>query len=470
MREMLAFMGFRADFLRFVLMRDLVLVRQLIVLYVLSADFGTSSVKLALVDRQGELHRVSKRSYHYTVRDADYVEIDPKALLQAFWEGVGEFGADLGQVFALAVDAFAPSLLLMDEMGTPLYPLVTHMDRRSRAQAARIAETFGEEKFLAATGTLPHAGGVTLTTLLWFLENEPRLMEKTYKIGHLTTYLYKMLTGEWAIDPVNACITGLYNTVSDRGWSEEIISAFGVPPRLLPPIRQVGEESAPLLPAVAAKRGLPKNTRVFLGTQDVAAAQIGAGNNQSGDVLMISGSSEMVSVLTDRPVIDQRYYLRRAAQPGLWQAFSITTGGFALDWFWREFCRELSEEEFFSHYLPELLESRQSAGGVKFSPYLSGDRQSMQQKTGSFLGLTLSTTREDVLYSILEGIQKQSIRTLALCEQSIAIHTPIKATGNLVDAQCYLALKEQLLCGRAITALDNCPLKGNALLAFTAKK
>lgn len=433
---------------------------------VLSADFGTSSVKLALVDRKLNLLKTTKRSYQYSIDRTDYVEINLEELLKAFFDGVREFGEDLQYVEAIAIDTFAPSPVFMDVEGRALYPLITHMDRRSRVEAQEICDTYDVRRFLAVTGTLPHAGGVTLTTLLWFMKNRPDIVMKTEKLGHLTTYLYKLLTGRWAIDPVNACITGMYDTVGGDGWSQEICSAFHVPSNLLPPIGQIGEEYGRLLDKMAEKLGVGKGIPVLLGTQDVAAAQIGAGNEKRGDVLLISGSSEMISILIDQPVVNEKYYLRKSATAGLWQIFSITIGGFAQDWFLREFCREMAGSEFFEKYVPQVIFGHQSLNKVEFEPYLSGDRQSMEKKTGSFRGMTLSTTREDLLYALIEGIQKQSVQTLKQCEKISPINTPLNATGNLLEIKCYHQMKQQLFEGKEIRVLDQCPLRGNAILAY----
>jgi sugar (pentulose or hexulose) kinase len=49
-----------------------------------------------------------------------------------------------------------------------------------------------------------------------------------------------------------------------------------------------------------------------------------------------------------------------------------------------------------------------STGGVRFEPYLAGERTSVTQKQGSFTGLTLSTTREQLLSSIIEALAAAS--------------------------------------------------------------
>lgn len=121
-----------------------------------------------------------------------------------------------------------------------------------------------------------------MTSLLWFFHYRPELTKKIYKIGHLSTYLFKRLTGQWAMDEVNASITGMYDTVHNSGWSKEICEKSGVPMSILPPVKEAGNTFELVLPEMAEKLGVGRNTMVNLGTQDVASALAGAGADKKG--------------------------------------------------------------------------------------------------------------------------------------------------------------------------------------------
>ncbi len=41
---------------------------------------------------------------------------------------------------------------------------------------------------------------------------------------------------------------------------------------------------------------------------------------------------------------------------------------------------------------------------MRFEPYLAGDRTSIEQRSGAFTGLTLSTTREQMLQAVIESL------------------------------------------------------------------
>lgn len=431
-------------------------------MYILSADFGTSSVKTAVMDERGNIYRLVKKSYSYFASSKDGFEILVEDIENAFLASVEELNAYIPQVEAVSFDCFAPSVILMDENGNALCPLITHLDRRSRQQSREILNKIDAETFLGITGTLPHAGGVTLTTLLWIKKHQPQLYKKIYKVGHLSTYLFKKLTGNWGIDTVNASITGMYETIAEGGWSETICGRLGVDMDLLPPVRDLHHTAAPLLEEMKQRMGCDKDVAVMLGTQDCASALLGAGAQKPGDVLCISGSSEMVCILTDRPHISRDYYVRATGKAGLWQIFCITSGGFALDWFRREFYREMAEEEFFREYLPGLLTQNFDCNGIRFYPYLSGDRQSLRKKRGGFAGLTLDSKRDEMLCALLLGIQEPSAQILKKCSAFMPENYRLKATGNMAENPAYLELKRKVLGVGQIELTDNCPLRGNA--------
>ena len=169
-------------------------------MYTLSADFGTSSVKTAVIDEHRTILKASRRSYQYRILEENQVELSMETVEAAFYETVRELKEFLPYVSLISFDTFAPSLVMMEKDGKPLYPIVTHLDRRSREYTKKIIDIFGKDKYRNITGTLPYAGGVTLTSLLWFFHYRPELTKKIYKIGHLSTYLFKRLTGQWAMD------------------------------------------------------------------------------------------------------------------------------------------------------------------------------------------------------------------------------------------------------------------------------
>lgn len=431
----------------------------------LSIDFGTSAVKLSIIDDSGFIKCCSKRDYPYLLLPGEKAELSPKHLFSALFSAAKALDpALLQRVEYLCYDTFSPSLVLMDDSGELIYPnIITHLDRRSRAQSDYISKVIGNHRYMNISGIYPFAGGCSAMTLLWFRLHRPELIPHIKKAGHLTTYLHKIFTSLWMTDLVNASMLGLYETTTQRGWSKELISEFQFSESWFPDIYTPGLALGRLLPSIAEKLGVPAGIPVSVGTNDVAAAQMGAHNNSSGQIMNTAGSSEMVSILSDQPAASPHYYLRNSALPGLWQIYATTAGGFAVDWFYRQFCRELSKEDFYGEYIEKCIEKYKDSAVLAFDPYLTGDRQSLEKKTGAWHGLTLSSTREEMLISMLKSIQSVLYGTLQEAKSFLTLNCVIKISGGMVTPS-YLKIKELEMPDYTFKQVDNCPVLGNVEL------
>jgi sugar (pentulose or hexulose) kinase len=57
---------------------------------------------------------------------------------------------------------------------------------------------------------------------------------------------------------------------------------------------------------------------------------------------------------------------------------------------------------------------------VRFDPYLAGDRTSIEQRQAAFTGLTLATTREQMLGAVIEALAEASAARIALFRKNRA--------------------------------------------------
>ena len=429
---------------------------------VLALDIGTSSLKAGLFDHHYNLILTDKVDYAYDTCGM-HVQLDPEKIWRAFLDVSENLRGHLGRVELVVQCVLSPSLIPMDESGNPLYPSIIHWDRRSVKQAKEALSLIGKERFLESAGNLPYPGGISLTSLLWIKEKEPEIFKKAFKFGHMNTFFLKRLTGNWSIDPTNASLTGLYNTVANSGWIEDFTHAFGIPTEKLPPVIQSLVVIGGVTKEVASITGVKSGTPVLMGSNDTSSAALGAGVFENGQILNISGSGELLAICLDQPIPDEKYYLRTHLLPDRWLAFDLTTGGFALEWFRIQFCREMKEEEFYDSYLESILrENRRTT--VKFLPHLAGDRTSLKQKKASFSGLTLATCREDCLYAVSEAILDRTKRLLNKMAKKINLDKFIYLTGGRAN-QALLDYKRRRLPGFEIVVKEDCALYGCATMA-----
>lgn len=431
----------------------------------LSIDFGTSSVKMSVLDENRNTIAWAKEPYSYIILPGNKSEMKEADLMNALFKAAAKFDRDLLQkVDWLCYDTFSPSPVFMDKEGNLIYKnLITHLDRRSTEQSQFIKNTMGCDHYMNISGIYPYPGGCSAMTFIWFLQNMPEIYKDTYRIGHLATYVHYQFTGKWMVDLVNASMMGLYDTIHQSGWSDELIETFGFEKRIFNEIYNPGVQCGTLLPAMAEKLGLKAGIPVAAGTNDMAAANVGALNTKPGEIMNAAGSSEMVSVLVDRPIPNPDYYLRNTAIPGIWQVYATTAGGFAVEWFYKQFCEHMTPDQFYGEFMAKAIEDYLEDESVTFTPYLSGDRQSIEFKTASWFGLTLGTTKGQMLVAVLKAMNRVLKKAIDQASELVPLSGVMKISGGLQN-EAYDRLKAHIIPGLEFMIVDDCPILGNAEL------
>ena len=115
-------------------------------------------------------------------------------------------------------------------------------------------------------------------------------MRRADLAGHLNTFLHRQFTGARVIDPANASFTGLYDTVEQSGWNEELYKAVGRLPRQLPQVLESNTIAGKILPGAASRFGLRAGTPVLAGIVDTSSA-----------MLLIGARLASFSMSADRP-------------------------------------------------------------------------------------------------------------------------------------------------------------------------
>jgi xylulokinase len=224
--------------------------------------------------------------------------------------------------------------------------------------------------------------------------------------GHLNSFLHRQFTGQRVIDPSNASFTGLYMTVSQRGWSDELADVIGVRLRQLPQIKGANEIGGHLRADAARALGLRQGTPMLVGCVDTSAAMLLAGA-EPGRLLEVAGSTDVLALCTDKPRPHERLLTRALGVGPLWMSVStIAAAGSSLTWMHEQMFPDLSQAAFY-RLVGKLADERDSAG-VTFDPYLAGDRTSLQQPRGAFAGLTLATTRCHLLAAVIDALARAS--------------------------------------------------------------
>src|SRR5688572_18955903 len=253
----------------------------------LGIDVGSSSVKTALL-RNGKVVSRITRAYFPTRHEGVRVEVDPDAILKAIRTTIAELGAAARRADALALAVMSPAWVAMDAKGKALTPIVTHQDRRSVETALKLEDCVGRENHLQLAGNRPFPGGISSTTWAWYREHQPGVLRKADLVGHLNTFLHRRLTSARVTDPSNASFMGLYRTLDQSGWSEELCEAVGASPDVLPEVHEADRVGGKVRGDAARAFGLTQGMPVTVGIVDTSSAMLLAGTTP-GQLLNVFG-------------------------------------------------------------------------------------------------------------------------------------------------------------------------------------
>ncbi len=376
---------------------------------ILAIDIGSSSIKAAILTGPGVPKRVVKAAFS-TRYDSTRAEVDEKNILAALHQVIVQLGASVKKVEAIVPTVMAPSWVAMDKRGNAITPIVTHQDRRAIEEARQIESSVGLKRHIKIAGNRPFPGGISSTTWRWFNQHEWAVMKRADLVGHLSTWLCRQFTGARVIDPSNAAFMGLYNTTTLGGWSDELIEAVSADRALLPEIREANRIAGHVTEKGAAAFGLLEGTPVLTGCMDGSAAMLAAGD-KIGQMLNVSGSTDVLALLVDHPKPHESLLTRPLGIGKKWLTVStLAAAGSAVEWARNTFFRDLSANDFYK--LLNRIQRQKTA--VHFVPDLAGSRTAIDESTGSISGLRLGTTREEMLAALCHGLATASGERIGL--------------------------------------------------------
>ncbi len=219
------------------------------------------------------------------------------------------------------------------------------------------------------------------------------------------------MTGEAATEPSDASGTLLFDITAGT-WSTELLEAFDVEPRLLPPIVPSASVAGRLDPKVAAQLGLEPRLPVIAGGGDSPTTALAAGitaarRPQRG--LLSFGTAAQIAVAIDRPRPDVRcsYQLFRHVVDGEWLTIAaIPSAGSSMAWLAGILLPDLETGKAIERLIAEARQVPPGARGVVFVPQLMGRRspRTDPDAAGAFVGLRIQHGRPELARAVLEGV------------------------------------------------------------------
>ena len=443
---------------------------------ILAIDIGTTGLKMGVFQsNHGDVKKIADYSEAYTLnryQNALFGDIDAEKWINAFRNGCKVLQKEVTLVEILSLSGTTPGLTAMDKDGNALFPAILMLDQRSRKQAQFIIDTVGLEELFAHTGNMPVAGGCSLASILWIKENRPDVYRKTYKFGHSNTYFAHWLTGNYAMDPSSASLTALYNTVkNDFTWNEHIAYACGVSTGLMPDLIPASDAVGIVKPELCRDLGFRKQPHVLIGGNDAVLAAYSAGIQEPGDKNNVNGTCEINLVCLPDCVYSRHYNVRAHVIPDRWLTLHVmNAGGKAYEWFKSLFCSEMTDEEFYTQFIPSAInEWIDKESSVTYTPYLMGSRYSLAPLKAKLEGLTVGSTRAQLLAALTKGLCQYQKSHLDELSSFTHLDRTMFITGGAVNDAIIRAKKKWMWDGD-YQFVQQSSMRGAALLALEFEK
>jgi sugar (pentulose or hexulose) kinase len=144
----------------------------------------------------------------------------------------------------------------------------------------------------------------------------------------------------------------------------------------------------------------------------------------------------------------------------------MNAGGTALEWFKDLFCSELSAAEFYNQFLPDAIETwLDKESEVVYIPYLMGSRYSLEPLKAEFRGMTVETSREELLAALIRGLCRYQREHLKEIGRQIQLKDRVHVTGGAVNPALIRAKKQWMSAGEYVHEEES-SMKGAALLGL----
>lgn len=369
----------------------------------LGLDAGTSVVKAVAFSADGEVLRVAARPMRTAVPAPGHNEQDLEAVIRACGEVIREVSAG-EPVTLLGITAQGDGLWLLDADGYQVRPPILWSDARAAAIVSDwIASGVAEQAF-RRSGNIPFPGSPA--ALLAFLQREePESLHAAATAGYCKDAIVQRLTGVRATDVSDASLP--FFDPRARQYDDCLLALFGVSSwrHLLAPADHSPTPLRELSAVGAALTGLPVGTPVHAGPFDLCAMMIGAGLQQPGDGLVILGTTLGCAVLTDSAELDGEPsgMLLCMPEPDRWaRVMPAMVGTPSLEWVLGITGTRRDEIDAL------LAASWPGANGLVALPFFSqaGERAPFVDPfaRGQLIGLSLESTREDIVRAVCEGI------------------------------------------------------------------
>ena len=415
----------------------------------IGVDLGTSAVKLLLMDGEGKIHKIVSKEYPIFFPQPGWSEQRPEDWFSQTMEGIKELIAevDKDQVAGISFGGQMHGLVILDKEDKVIRPALLWNDGRTYEECDYLNNEIGKEKLSEYTANISFTG-FTAPKILWVKNKEPENFARISKIMLPKDYIAYKLTGVHCTDLSDASGMLLLD-VKNRRWSQEMCEICGIGEEMLPKLFESYECVGTVKEEIAKELGIPATVKVAAGAGDNAAAAVGTGTVGEGMCNISLGTSGTIFISSKKFGVDKFNALH---------AFAHADGYY-----------HLIGTDAYAKEQKDIVKLGENH--VYFLPYLMGERSPHNNPNarGTFIGMTMDTTRADMTQAVLEGVTF-ALRDSLEVARSLGIHLErTKICGGGAKSPLWKKMIANILNLKVdVIESEEGPALGGAMLAAVA--
>lgn len=446
----------------------------------LGIDVGTTGCKVIAFREDGEILAQAYGEYPLIHPQPGWSELDSNVVWENVSNGIREVAA---QTKSDPIEAI--SVASQGEAVTPVWGncdvlanAITTFDSRTTGICDEILQEISPIEVMQITG-MPPSDIHTLAKLVWIQRNDPELYKEVWKFFGYEDFINFRLGVQPVVDYSLAARTMAFDIIN-KCWSKRMLGLANVDVSILPDTVPSGTIIGEIGTKVSGELNLPKGVVVVAGGHDQPCGALGAGIIRGGEVMDATGTVECIAPAFPEPVanqqmIDGNFSCYPHVVDGLYVTLGfVSSGGVVLRWFRDTFAQaELAEAEASGRDIYDILldDIPDTPGTAMLLPHFTGSGTPHLDlgSKGAIVGLSLSTTKGELVKSILEGISYEIKQNLTMLEAAGVEINQIRAIGGGAKSEKWLQLKADMF-GKKVIALDISEgvCLGTAILAGTA--
>lgn len=388
--------------------------------FLMGIDAGTSAVKTAIFDLDGNIISLSRRPVSIEIPRPGWAEQNMDSVWEAVRDTIREVlsksRVSSSDIAGIGISGQGDGCRLIDKQLRPVRASILWIDGRTGEIVTRWQKDGVDSRGFKISGSAIFAG-TAAAIIKWLEKNEPNNLKRSCHFLFAKDWIKLKLTGQISTDESDAS-RGPIN-LEKRCYSDKLFEIFEISPyrQIFPRILPSAELSGEITSQAAEETGLRKGTPVIAGMIDVVAMPIALGVVHHGQAYAIVGTTCFNAVLADQLILESKSVGMSLAYPlsgKFIRAMPSMAGTPNLDWFVRECCLEDKREakkggkDFYALLEGKISKIPVGSEGIIYHPYLNpgGERAPFVKPSAraQFFGISLEHNRGHLLRAVYEGV------------------------------------------------------------------